>query len=127
MISPVSTRFVRNSACSRSPACSSRSTITGIAPSAQQPLTIAAPIPFAPPVTRTTLPFKRRSIILAAQIKKPAVQRIIGAGNESRFVRTQEQRQRSHFLRLPHSSDWLRFCQLFKHLLLSPRIILPQV
>src|SRR5260370_460329 len=49
MISPLSALLVRSSSRNCSPAFSSRSTITGIAPSAQQPRTIAAPIPFAPP------------------------------------------------------------------------------
>ena len=40
----------------------SRSTITGIAPSAAQAWTIAAPIPLAPPVTMMTLSFSCRSM-----------------------------------------------------------------
>src|SRR5438270_12574171 len=43
-------------------ACSSRSTITGIAPSSTPVRVMAAPIPFAPPVTRMTLSLSCKSI-----------------------------------------------------------------
>src|ERR1035438_7872299 len=48
----------------------SLSTMTGTASSAEQPRTIAAPIPFAPPVTRTTLFLSCKSIGMGLQIVK---------------------------------------------------------
>src|SRR5690349_4769177 len=51
-----------NSACSLAAAAASRPVITGIAPSSAHARTIAAPIPFAPPVTSTTLSLSCRSM-----------------------------------------------------------------
>src|SRR5580700_2839825 len=52
------------------------------ASSAAQPRTIAAPMPFAPPVTRTTFPLSCRSIRVNLQIVKTH-----GVGAENLFLR----------------------------------------
>src|ERR1700693_1807502 len=62
----------------------SRSTMTGTAPSAEQPRTIAAPIPFAPPVTRTTLFLSCKSIGMRLQIVKSN-----GIGSKNIFLRAE--------------------------------------
>src|SRR5271170_7215281 len=56
--------------CNCRPATTSRSTMTGTASSSAHPRTIAAPIPFAPPVIKTTLPLICKSIRVRLQIVK---------------------------------------------------------
>src|SRR5215467_15681475 len=100
--------------------------MTGIAPSVAKVRTMAAPIPLAPPVTRTILSLIRRStfLTLPVQIHESAIQRIIDSCDERCRIRTEEQSQRGHFFRLAHSSHRLRRGKLVVHLLLSPWIIL---
>src|SRR5690348_13800865 len=53
------------------PASTSLSTNTGTAPSRAQPLEMASPIPFAPPVIRTILSLSCKSIVIRLQSIKP--------------------------------------------------------
>src|SRR5260370_21825363 len=62
---------LRSSACSCFPASTSLSTRTGTAPSRAQPRVIAAPIPLAPPVMRTTLSLSCKSMPNRFQAVKP--------------------------------------------------------
>lgn len=64
---------------------------------------------------------------LTSEVEESAVERIVDAGEESRFVGAEEKGQRSYLFRLGHSSDRLGFCQLLKHLLLAPWIVPFQV
>src|SRR5438067_2082760 len=63
----------------------------------------------------------------SVEIEKPAVDRIIRTGDESRFVGTQKQGQRRHFFRIGHAADGLRFGKFLKHFLFTAGIILFQV
>src|ERR1700738_1091298 len=104
--------------------------MTGIAASAAPALTIAAPMPLAPPVTSTTLFSSCRSTVLsqsAVQIHETAIQRIIHSGNERSRVRTQEEGKRGYLVRFPHSADRLRLRQFLEHLMLVAGIILFQI
>src|ERR1700680_5080217 len=104
--------------------------MTGIAASAAPALTIAAPMPLAPPVTSTTLLSSCRSTVLsqsAVQIHETAIQRVIHSGNERSRVRTQEEGKRGNLVRFSHSADRLRLRQFLEHLLLAAGIILFQI
>src|SRR4029077_12181575 len=50
-------------------------------------------------------PFHILVSILVSKITKTAVQQIVRAGDEAGLIRAQEQRERSHFLRLAHTAD----------------------
>src|ERR1700726_1274982 len=104
--------------------------MTGIAASAAAVLTIAAPMPLAPPVTSTTLFSSCRSTVLsqsAVQIHETTIQRVIHPGDERSRIRTQEESERGYFLRFSHSADRLRLRQLPEHLLLAAGIVLFQI
>src|ERR1700757_1628301 len=104
--------------------------MTGIAASAAAVLTIAAPMPLAPPVTSTTLFSSCRSTVLsqsAVQIHETTIQRVIHPGDERSRIRTQEESERGYFLRFSHSADRLRLRQLLEHLLLAAGIVLFQI
>src|SRR6202453_3090505 len=98
---------------------------------------MAAPIPFAPPVTSTTLPLSSRFIgcrssrgpdrVLAAQIEKTSVNRIVGTRDERCFFRAKIKSKGGDLIGLRHSSDGLRFFQLGKHRLFLTRIIAAQI
>src|ERR1700733_7848715 len=122
-----------------------------MAPSWAQVLVMAAPMPFAPPVTSTTLSLSCRSMFcgllmcpstssrpvakrdtsgnhraLAAQIQETSVNRIVRTRDERRFVRAKIKSKGSDLLGLSHSPDRLRFFQLLEHLLLSAGIVAMQ-
>src|SRR4029078_8290526 len=104
--------------------------MTGIAASAAQARTIAAPMPFAPPVDRTTLFSSCRSTVRsqsAVQIHETAIQRVVHAGNERSRVRTQEECKRSYLVRFPHSADRLSLRQFLQHLPLAAGVVLLQI
>ena len=61
------------------------------------------------------------------EIEKAAIDRVIGAGDESCFVRTQKQGQGGDFFRIRHPANGLRFRKLLKHFLLAAGIILFQI
>src|ERR1700736_4685191 len=63
----------------------------------------------------------------SSEIEKATVDRIVHAGDESSFVRAQEQGEGSDFCWFPHSSDGLRLRQLFEHFLFAPGISFKQV
>ena len=70
------------------------SMMTGIAFSLATFRTIAAPIPLAPPVTRTTLSLSCKSKSILSQwcrSYKAAIQPIVGAGKERSSARTKKQ------------------------------------
>src|ERR1700680_3524562 len=122
---------------------------TAMAPSWAQALVMAAPIPFAPPVTSTTLSLSCRSMIwrwwrrpvhvpkfgsisqaikktLAAKVQETSVNRVVRTRDERRFVRAKKQSKGGNLLRLSHSPDGLRFFQPLKHLLFFAGIITAQ-
>src|SRR5713101_8373423 len=104
--------------------------MTGTAASAAPALTIAAPMPLAPPVTSTTLISSCRSTILSqstVQIHETAIQRVIHSGNERSRVRTQEEGKRGYLVGFSHSADRLRLRQFLEHLLLAAGVILFQI
>src|ERR1700680_2747719 len=104
--------------------------MTGIAASAAPALTIAAPMPLAPPVTSTTLLSSCRSTVLsqsAVQIHETAIQRVIHSGDERSRIRTQEESKRGYLVRFPHSADRLCLRQFLEHLLLAAGIVLFQI
>src|SRR5580692_2394762 len=96
-----------------------------MAPSRAQVLIMAAPIPFAPPVTSTTLSLSCRSMenvgaifeldrtlrgeILAAKIQETSVNRIVRTRDEGCFVGAQKEGKGSDLFRLSHSPNRLRF------------------
>src|SRR6266702_4914613 len=55
------------------------------------------------------------------------MQGVIRAGDEGCFIRTQEEGERGHFIRLSHSPDGLRFGQFLEHFLFSSGISISQV
>src|ERR1700731_3341595 len=65
--------------------------------------------------------------LLAAEIDKAAIDRIIHARDKRRLIRTQEKRQRGDFPRLCHSSNRLRLGQFLEHLRLAPGISLANI
>src|SRR5260370_2114292 len=63
----------------------------------------------------------------SVKIEKPSVDRVVRAGNETGFVRTQEQGQGGHFPRVPHPAHWLRLGKSTKHFRFTSRIVSPQI
>src|ERR1700675_1122559 len=104
--------------------------MTGIAASAAEVRTIAAPMPLAPPVTSTTLFSSCRSTVLsqsAVQIHETTIQRVIHPGDERSRIRNKEESEGGFLLRFSHSADRLRLSQLLEHFLLAAGIVLFQV
>src|SRR5580700_1628581 len=123
-------RSSRNSVSSLSQASWSRSTITGIAPSRTKVLVIAAPMPFAPPVTITTLSFSRKSMhysrthsgkrkLLPTKVEEASVERKVHARHERGRVGTKVESKGCDLVWLGHSADRLRMGQLAEHFFLA--------
>src|SRR5690348_17271895 len=61
--------------------------------------------------------------VSAMQIQEAAIEGVIRAGDEARFIRTEEQRERCDFHGLCHSTDRLAASKILEHFLFASWVI----
>src|SRR5277367_2386475 len=95
-------------------------------------------MPFAPPVTTTTLSFSCRSMhcsrtssgepeLLSTKVEEASIERKVHTRYEGGRVGTKIKRKSCDLFRLGHAADRLRMGQFAEHFFFPARIVLPQV